>query len=47
MSAAGRSVHQAAGRQFAFWTLKRHCGSELLLRKTDQRPYSARHNFLI
>jgi hypothetical protein len=28
-------------------TLKRHGGSELLLRKTDQRPYSARHDFLI
>jgi hypothetical protein len=28
-------------------TFKRHGGSELLLRKTDQRPYSARHDFLI
>ena len=28
-------------------TLERHGGSELLLHKTDQRPYSARHNFLI
>jgi hypothetical protein len=49
MSAAGGSSQQtyepSAGLRFL--TLETHGGSELLLRKTDQRPYSARHNFLI